>query len=104
MLKKLAENDHLPDYLVSFVEERDQVVFVNRNTMPGTAKQAALPLFPLEPDAFEAAREAAPGWDVYYLEQEWRQWMSDGGMDAPKSPGKAFVGFCRKWFERRGKP
>jgi plasmid replication initiation protein len=104
MLKKLAENDHLPDYLVSFVEERDQVVFVNRNTIPGTAKQAALPLFPLEPDAFEAAREAAPGWDVYYLEQEWRQWMSDGGMDAPKSPGKAFVGFCRKWFERRGKP
>jgi plasmid replication initiation protein len=104
MLKKLAENDHLPDYLVSFVEERDQVVFVNRNTMPGTAKQAALPLVPLESDAFEAAREAAPGWDVYYLEQEWRQWMSDGGMDAPKSPGKAFVGFCRKWFERRGKP
>ena len=53
---------------------------------------------------FDEARASAPGWDVYVLEQEWRIWMRDGGLDAPKSPDKAFVGFCRKWFEKRGRP
>ena len=36
------------------------------------------------------------------LESEWRSWMADGGLDAPKNPDKAFLGFCRKWYERRG--
>jgi len=30
--------------------------------------------------------------------------MADGGLDAPKNPDKAFLGFCKKWFERRGRP
>jgi hypothetical protein len=28
----------------------------------------------IDPDAYEAAREAAPGWDTRHLEQEWRLW------------------------------
>ncbi|ATX65227.1 hypothetical protein BG454_04785 [Roseinatronobacter bogoriensis subsp. barguzinensis] len=30
--------------------------------------------------------------------------MTDGGLDAPKNPDRVFPGFCRKWFERRGRP
>ncbi|SFH39148.1 replication initiator protein A, partial [Sulfitobacter dubius] len=52
----------------------------------------------LSGDAYEKAREAAPTWDVYFLEQEWRMWMSE----APRHADGAFVGFCRKWYERRG--
>ena len=53
--------------------------------------------------AYDEAKAAAPGWDIYYLEQEWRAWMSDGGLDGPHDPDKAFLGFCRRWFEKRGK-
>jgi hypothetical protein len=47
---------------------------------------------------------AAPGWDIYLLESEWRSWMRDGGLDAPKDADKVFTGFCRKWFEKHGRP
>lgn len=53
----------------------------------------------LSSDAYEKAREAAPTWDVYVLEQEWRMWMSD----PPRHPDSAFIGFCRKWYERKGR-
>ena len=66
---------------------------------------------PLSPDSlfdtirlsvrdYERAKKAAPGWDVYALEQEWREWME--GKTTPDKPGAAFVGFCKKWFENRG--
>jgi hypothetical protein len=32
------------------------------------------------------------------LEQEWRSWITE----PPHNPDAAFVGFRRKWFERRG--
>ena len=38
------------------------------------------------------------------IEQEWRNWMADGGLDAPRDPDKAFLGFCRRWYEKRGAP
>lgn len=98
-----AAHNHMPDYVIRL--DGPQVVFVNKGTMhakddvvmPGTG----LLLTSL---GFDEARASAPGWDVYVLEQEWRIWMREGGLDAPKSPDKAFVGFCRKWFEKRGRP
>ena len=62
-----------------------------------------LPPIHLKSETYEAVREAAPGWDKYFLEQEWRMWMADGGLDAPRDPDKAFLGFCRKYFERHGR-
>lgn len=53
----------------------------------------------LSADAYDQARKAAPTWDVYALEQEWRMWMND----PPRHPDAAFIGFCRKWYERKGK-
>ncbi|MGB6230306.1 MAG: replication initiator protein A, partial [Litorimonas sp.] len=68
-LRHLIEHDHLPDYTVAFKEGSDVVVFRNRGTMHEAP--AALPEIRLAPATLEAAREAAPGWDVYLLRQEW---------------------------------
>ena len=97
-----AAHGHIPDYAVR-IEENDIVVFLNRGTMDAVPPEGEGPA-PLPSSAHERAREAAPGWDVYELERRWRSWMADGGLDAPRDPARAFVGFCAKWFEKRGRP
>lgn len=100
-----TEHGHIPDYAVQIVD--DMVIFTNRGTMQEEQQSCGIPNFAsvhLSPNTRLEARYAAPGWDVYVLESEWRAWMAEGGLDAPKNPDKAFLGFCRKWFERRGRP
>lgn len=53
----------------------------------------------LKPETFECAGAAAPGWDIYHLEREWRDWI----IELPRDADRAFVGFCAKWFEKRGR-
>lgn len=99
MVKQLAVHDHLPDYQVLFDDGADMVIFVNRGTIPlVTAREGNIP--PLKPETYNKARQVAPGWDVRHLESEWRDWV----VEAPRDVDSAFVGFCRKWFERRGRP
>ncbi len=75
-----------------------------RGTMDVLASDVVSDAIRLGFEAHERARAAAPGWDVHYLEQAWRSWMADGGLDSSRDPDKAFVGFCAKWFEKRGRP
>lgn len=49
---------------------------------------------------YEKAKKAAPGLDVYFLEQEWREWMRNKPL--PNDPEAAFVGFCRKRYKNLG--
>lgn len=99
MIRQLVQHDHLPDYHVTFEESDDMVVFTNRGTMtPASISDNRVP--PLKPETYELARKAAPGWDVRYLEGEWRDWI----VEPPRDPDAAFVGFCRKCFEKRGRP
>jgi hypothetical protein len=56
----------------------------------------------LKTSDFERAKAAAPGWDVYTLEQEWRSWIAK--KERPENPGAAFVAFCRKKHQREGRP
>jgi len=63
---------------------------VTRNHLP----ELLLDSIHLTTSDFERAKKAAPGGDVYSLEQEWRDWI--GKKDRPGSPGTAFVAFCRK--------
>jgi plasmid replication initiation protein len=104
-VRNLAASDHLPDYLVEFDPKADMVTFVNRGTM-----KAALSAAPAEPwtgrldsDVYGDARNVAPGWDVYHLEQEWRNWLGESEI-VPKAPERHFVKFCQTWFEKRGRP
>ena len=100
MIKHLAENDHLPDYNVSFDPGSDIVTFRNRGTVKGQVEIDAPVVRPLDPETYHEARIVAPGWDVYELEREWRDWITE----PPKNADRAFIGFCRKWAERRGRP
>ena len=99
MIRQLVEHDHLPDYHVRFEEADDMVVFTNRGTMsPTPLLEGRVP--PLDSETYETAREVAPGWDARHLEREWRDWI----VEAPRDADAAFIGFCRKWFEKRGRP
>ena len=100
IVREDEQHAHMPDYSVRMDPDDEMVVFRNRGSIPAITNEAveSLTVAPLSPDAYEAAREAAPGWDVYHLEQEWRGWMTE----APRNVDAAFVGFCRKWYEKRG--
>lgn len=102
MIRHLAEHDHLPDYSVSFDAETDIVEFRNRGSM-ACALPSAMWAGELDPEAYNDARTSAPGWDVHYLEREWRRWLGENEIE-PKHPARHFVKFCQSWHEKRGNP
>ena len=106
LLLAIIEQDeahhHIPDYAIRLVDE--MIVFENRGSMDALISDVIRDPIRLGSEAHDQARKAAPGWDIHYLEQTWRSWMADGGLDAPRDPDKAFIGFCIKWFEKRGRP
>jgi len=99
-LKEIATHNHLPDYLVTFDEERDVVVFHSRGTVVSVSGKDRPEIGVLKPETYDRARAAAPGWDVRVLEQEWRAWAGE----VPKSADAAFVGFCKKRSSEKGRP
>jgi plasmid replication initiation protein len=102
MLKDLAKNNHLPDYMVE-INPNDTVTFTNR----ATAKPAlpAPDSFPrLDADTYHDARLVAPGYDVHYLEQEWRGFWMDSGQPALRNPNAAFIAFCKARYARNPNP
>jgi len=90
---------HMPDYAIRWTPDRNGVVFAGRGTVP-TELAEIVEIPKLDPEVYDMAREAAPGWDVRMIEQEWRAWAKE----RPKNPEMAFLGFCRKWSEKRGRP
>jgi len=112
LVTNIVEHDqthaHIPDYSIEIDIDGDMVTFRRRGklstNMEDEAPALALSSIRLNGDTYHEARKVAPGWDVYKLEGEWRAWMADGGLDAPKNADRAFLGFCKKWFERRGRP
>ena len=96
MLKALVRHDHLPDYSITI--EGDLVVFRNRETMKPRA-QVSFPF--IDPETYNEVRAVAPGYDPYYLEQEWRDWWVDSGCIELQNPDKAFIAFCKKRHERK---
>jgi len=112
ILKKVIDMDmqhnHMPDYAVRWTDElEEKVSFISRESI-----QALKPKKPitiehkifLDADAYDEARKVAPEWDIYHLEAQWRDWMAMSDNPSPKNPNRAFIGFCKKWFERKGRP
>jgi plasmid replication initiation protein len=98
-IREIATHDHLPDYSVGFDEDRDVVVFHGRGTIIAIDAEH-VPIPPLKPATYAGARQAAPGWDVGVLEEDWRRWVTE----APRDPDAAFLGFCRRRFAEQGRP
>jgi hypothetical protein len=98
-----SRHSHIPDYAVTL--EGNKVRFQNRNTMPKALPEAEKTLFPtLDPETYHDARTVAPGYDVYFLEQEWRAFWFDSGKPELKSPDAAFIGFCKSRYKRQPNP
>jgi plasmid replication initiation protein len=96
-VRKLVEMNHLPDYKISLLD--DVATFTSRRA---SAREDNVRLPRLLPETFEKAKRVAPGWDVYYLEREWREWIA--GREKPNNPDAAFIAFCRKKYQREGRP
>jgi hypothetical protein len=103
LVSKIAKEDqhfhHMPDYSVE-LDTDDMILFRSRGSVPAAFAAPRVQVGTLGPETYHDARTVAPGWDVYYLEREWRDWITE----APRDAAAAFIGFCRKWYERRGAP
>ncbi|MEL6408516.1 MAG: replication initiator protein A [Chloroflexota bacterium] len=97
MVRTLVKHDHLPDYHVTMNSE-DTVQFRRRGKVKQHGYDAEFPI--LRPDTYEAARKAAPNYDVYVLEQDWRGFWIDSGKPHIANPDAAFVGFCKRRYQR----
>ena len=100
ILNKIAENNHLPDYSITITD--DVVCFINKKFVEAIAESSEV--LKLDTTTYEKAKKAAPLWDVYYLENQWRSWMYEGGMPSPDNPDAAFIGYCKSWYKRNGDP
>lgn len=94
---------HMPDYAVRYDPETDKVLFQNkgivRTRLAAAIESDDIP--PLPPDTYEQAKRVAHGWDIYGLEQEWREWCAQNEI-IPKHPARHFLKFCASHAERRG--
>lgn len=101
VIKKLVSGNHLPDYSIE-IDDEDFVIFRNRNYDYPSQPDALY--IHLDADILNDASIVAPGYDIKYLEQEWRNWWADSGYPTLHSPGKAFVAFCAARYKRNPNP
>lgn len=101
-------SDHFPDYRIRLDDRggrgKDVVIFESRGSIPAIARgdgNEGNLVRALDADIYHAARLDAPGWDVHELEKQWRIWMEMSDTKPPRNPEAAFLGFCRKWHQRR---
>lgn len=98
ILKTICEHDHLPDYSVNIVN--DTVLFTKKSC-PETIihdLNKSHPAPPLMTSTYEKFRNNHPGYDPYYVEQEWRTWAA--GKEKPISADAAFLAFSKAYIER----
>ena len=92
-IREIITNNHIPDYELA-LSDNDIVTFTNCMKQHHViVSQTGFIL--LKPETYQRAQAVAPGWDVYALEQQWREWIAKK-KEPPKRPDIAFIGFCRK--------
>ena len=93
---KISDTDrrekHFPDYRLSL--NGNTLVFKDSRPKKQPSNPAAA-IGPLPIWALEKAKEAAPRYDIYALEQEFQLWAR-GKPKPEKGYGAAFVGFCKQ--------
>lgn len=108
LLKEITVNDHLPDYMLELISENDQVLFINRNTMPKdrpkTDQSSELILSRLSTSVYEKARVIAKGWDIYHVASCFSGWWVKIGKPETQNADALFLKFCRTWQEKNGTP
>ncbi len=89
MLREMIAADPLPGYRLA--EEPGDILLVR----PRARTVTGAPV--LTPETLEAARAAAPGWDVHALEAEWKAFWDRSGRPRLRAPDRAFLA----WVEKR---
>ena len=90
MLRDIAAEDLLPDYRLA-LEAGDVVLFAARAPVAGAGETYPA----LDPETYAAARGAAPGYDPYFLEAEWRAHWVRTGRPHLYNADAAFIAFAR---------
>lgn len=120
-LKQINDNPDAAGFLVVMDEIKegravDRVRFTLTKTAGRLADEKALKPQALEQpkaadnsdtlklptSAYEQAKKVAPGLDVYYLETEWRNWLTN--KPRPNNPAGSFIGFCRSKYQGKRSP
>ncbi|MEM9268038.1 MAG: replication initiator protein A [Pseudomonadota bacterium] len=89
MIRDMVAADALPDYHLALEGDVLEVRPRRAVLAPGEGPRLT------EADR-EAARAAAPGWDVHSLEADWRTYWAASGKPRLRAPGRAFVAYCTK--------
>jgi hypothetical protein len=97
-----ASHSHMPDYAISF--DGNNVKFINRKTVKALPSLVDTDFPLLDAETYHDARTVAPGYDIHWLEMEWREFWVDSGKPELKDPDAAFVGFCKKRYARNPNP
>jgi plasmid replication initiation protein len=87
MIRDMAAENGLPDYTLELAP--GDVVRVGARA-PGAGEGPRL-----DPEIHARVRAAAPGWDPYWLEAEWRRMWQASGRPVLHSPDAAFLAFAR---------
>jgi hypothetical protein len=80
----------------------DMVIFRNRMSWQPPKAEPHYPV--LDPECISYARLVAPGYDVHFLEHEWRDLWVESGIPELIFPQKAFVAFCKSRYRRNPNP
>ena len=88
MLRDMIASNHLPDYNVAEVPG-DKLCFRLRDALVDMGGD--LPV--LSEATLHSARAAAPGYDIYALEADWRAFWVQTGRPRLRKPDAAFLGF-----------
>ena len=86
-----AKHNHMPGYSIALDGD-----MVDMQPKPGAAPPPLLsPLAQLKENSYEHGRALAPGWDIYALESEWRDWLVNKSI-TPRDPDAHFLAFCKR--------
>lgn len=94
MIRDMIAADTIPDYQLS--EEANDIIHISPRAV---LEQIRTPP-PLPAETIAAARELAPGWDVYALEADWRSYWNATNRPRLQAPARAFLGYVRRRVEK----
>ena len=102
MIRDLAEEDLLPDYSLALAA--GDILVVRARSRMETGRGAGADAPQLGPEIHARVREAAPGYDPYWLEAEWLRLWRATGRPRLGSPEAAFLAFARSRAARMPQP
>lgn len=97
LLQSIIEADachgHMPGY--SFSLDGDIVDVRPKSTGEPMQPPLPFPQMQIKTGTYETATGLAPGWDVYALESEWRDWLAKKNIQV-RNPDAHFMAFCKR--------